>query len=114
MAINRLSTSGPVLGGFNAQTGTTYTFAMADVNLIVEGNNASAQTYTIPLNSSVAFPIGSSITITQTGAGQITVAGAGGVTLNGTPGLKLRTQWSVATITKRATDTWIMYGDVVA
>jgi hypothetical protein len=66
------------------------------------------------LNSSVAFPTGSQINIIQTGAGQVTVAGAGGVTVNATPGLKLRAQWSAATLVKRATDTWVLIGDLSA
>ena len=62
---------------------------------------------------SVAFPTGSSITLVQTGAGQVTIGGAG-ATINGTPGLKLRTQWSVATIVKRATDSWVAFGDLAS
>lgn len=114
MAINRLSTGGPIIGTFNQQSATTYTFQLSDANLIVEGSNGSATTFTIPTNATAEFPVGSTITIIQTGAGQITISPASGVTLNGTPGTKLRTQWSVATITKRATNTWIIYGDVVA
>ena len=40
------------------------------------------------------------------------IAGASGVTVNGTPGLKLRTQWSVASLVKRGTDSWVLFGDV--
>jgi hypothetical protein len=99
----------------NAQTGTTYTLVLADASAkLVELNNASAITLTVPLNSSVAFPVGSQINLLQTGAGQVTVAGAGGVTVNATPGLKLRTQWSPATLIKRATDTWVLVGDLSA
>jgi hypothetical protein len=50
----------------------------------------------------------------QTGAGQVTVAGASGVTVNATPGLKFRAQWSGATLIKRATDSWVLVGDVSA
>lgn len=104
----------------NAQTGTTYTFVLTDANnVIVELNNASAITATIPLNSSVAFPIGSQIQLLQTGAGQVSVAVTAGVTLNtspasGTNAGKLRAQWSFATLIKRATDTWVLVGDVTA
>ena len=99
----------------NAQTGVSYTLALSDANnTIVELNNASPITLTVPLNSSVAFPVGSQITLLQTGAGQVTVAGTGGVTVNATPGLKLRAQWSSATLVKRATDTWVLIGDVSA
>jgi hypothetical protein len=97
----------------NATTGA-YTLALTDDNRMVEMNNATGTTLTIPLNSSVAFPIGTMITILQTGVGQTTVAGAGGVTVNGTPGLKLRTQYSAATCIKRAINTWVLIGDLAA
>jgi hypothetical protein len=70
-------------------------------------------TVTVPLNSSVAFPIGTAIDILQTGTSQVTLAGESGVTINATPGLKLRTQWSSATLIKRDTNTWLAMGDMV-
>jgi hypothetical protein len=97
----------------SAQT-ASYTLVAGDASDIVEISNASANILTVPLNSSVAFPTGTVITILQTGAGQTTIAGAGGVTVNATPGLKLRTQWSSATLIKRATDTWVAIGDLSA
>ncbi len=75
---------------------------------------STAQTLTVPTNATVAWPVGTSISILQTGAGQVTVAGAVGVTINATPGLKLRAQWSSATLLKRATDTWVLFGDLSA
>ena len=97
----------------NGQTGTTYTLALTDANnTIVELSNTSGIALTVPLNSTAAFPVGSQIHIMQTNSGQVTVAGASGVTLNGTPGLKLRTQWSVASLVKRGTDSWVLFGDV--
>ena len=88
--------------------------ALTERDSLVEVNSASAVTVTVPANATVAYPVGTSIDILQTGAGQITVAGAVGVTINATPGLKLRTQWSGATLFKRATDTWVLYGDLSA
>jgi hypothetical protein len=76
--------------------------------------SASALTLTVPTNATVAWPVGTSIDILQTGAGQVTIAAGAGVTVNGTPGLKLRTQWSGVTLFKRATDTWVVYGDLTA
>lgn len=99
----------------NQQTGTTYTLVLADAsNKLVELSNTSAITVTVPLNSSVAYPVGSQIMLLQTNTGQVTVAGAGGVTVNSNPGLKLRAQWSSATLIKRATDTWVLVGDTTA
>ena len=81
---------------------------------LLELSSASAITLTIPANSTTAYPVGTSIDILQTGAGQVTVAGAAGVTVNATPGLKLRSQYSSATLFKRATDTWVVMGDLSA
>ncbi len=88
--------------------------ALTERDSLIEMGKATAQTLTIPTNATVAYPVGTSIDILQTGAGQVTVAGAGGVTVNGTPGLKLRTQWSSVTLFKRATDTWVVMGDLSA
>ena len=100
----------------NAQTGTTYTFVLADNGKLVTASNASAQTYSIPTNASVAYPIGTQINIIQIGAGQVTIQGAGGVTVASTGATatapKLRAQYSSATLIKVATDTWYVVGDI--
>jgi hypothetical protein len=98
----------------NPQTGTTFGPAISDAGKLVELSNTSAITVTMPLNSSVPFPVGTQINLLQTNTGQVSVVGAGGVTLNATPGAKLRTQWSFATLIKRATDTWVLVGDITA
>lgn len=96
---------------FNLTTGA-YTLVLADDGKVVEMNNASGTTLTIPLFSSVAFPTGTTITVIQTGAGQTTIAGAVGVTVNGTPGLKLRAQYSAAMLLCRSANSWIAIGDL--
>jgi hypothetical protein len=76
---------------------------------------ATAQTLTVPLNSSVAFPTGTKIDIIQTGAGETTIAATGGVTINSEGSkLKLNAQWAGATLIKRATNTWILIGSLKA
>jgi len=98
-----------------SQKTDSYTLSsVSEKDTLIEMGKATAQTVTIPTNASVAFPVGTSLDILQTGAGQVTIAGAAGVTVNGTPGLKLRTQWSSATLFKRATDTWVVMGDLSA
>jgi hypothetical protein len=97
----------------SAQT-ASYTLVLADKGKLVEMSNASANNLTVPLNSSVAYPVGSQINILQTDVGQTTVVATGGVTINATPGLKLRTQWSSATLIKRGTDSWVLVGDLSA
>ena len=103
----------------NAQTGTTYTFVLADAdNKLVTASNASAQTYSIPTNASVAYPTGTQINIIQIGAGQVTIqavtSGTTTVLSNGGTAAspKLRVQYSSATCIKVATDTWYVIGDI--
>jgi hypothetical protein len=97
----------------SAQT-ASYTLVLADKNKIVEMSVATANTLTVPPNASVAYAVGSQINILQTGAGQTTVTAGAGVTINAAPGLKMRTQWSYATLVKRATNTWVLVGDISA
>jgi hypothetical protein len=104
----------PVTLSTNART-SSYTLALSDAYRIVEMNVASGNTLTIPTSSSVAFPTGTQITIIQTGAGQTTIAGTSGVTVNAKDGnLKIAGQWGSATLIKRATDTWVAIGNLVA
>jgi hypothetical protein len=97
----------------NAQS-ASYTLVLADKNKIVEMGVGSANNLTVPLNASVAFPVGSQINILQTGSGQTTIVATGGVTINASPGLKMRAQWSYATLVKRAENTWVLVGDISA
>ncbi len=82
---------------------------------LIEMGSGSPLTLTIPADETLDFPIGTSIDILQTGAGQVTIAPVSGtVTVNATPGLKLRTTWSSCTLFKRAANTWVVYGDLMA
>lgn len=92
----------------------SYTAVLADGGTMVEMNNASANNFTVPPNSSVAFPVGTVIDVLQTGAGQTTIVAGAGVTVNYAIGLKLRAQWSAASLIKRATNTWVAIGDLSA
>jgi hypothetical protein len=97
------------------QKTASYTLSsLTERDSLIEVASASATTITIPLNSAVAYPVGTSIDILQTSTGQVTIAGDAGVTVNSTPGLKLRTTWSSCTLFKRATNTWVVYGDLTA
>lgn len=100
----------------NAQTGTSYTFVLADNYKLVTASNASTQTYTIPPNSSVAYPTGSVINIIQIGAGQVSFAQGSGVTIASTGATssapKLRAQYSAASAVKVGTDSWYIVGDI--
>lgn len=112
--ISNLSTTyAPLNLLFNSQT-ASYQLVLTDAAKQVEINSASANTLTIPNDTAANFPIGTTILVLQSGSGQTTIAGASGVTVNGTPGLKLRTQWSVATLVKRGVNLWLASGDVVS
>ena len=78
---------------------------------VIEANSASALTITIPTNANEAFPIGTTFSLIRVGTGEVTIAGDSGVTVNTALGLRLRAQWSAATLRKRGTDTWLLTGD---
>lgn len=110
--------TGPARSGFrseiNAQTGTSYTLVLGDLAKLITMDNSSAMTLTVPENASVAFAVGDKIDILRKGAGTLTIAGTGSASVNATPGLKLRAQWSSATLVKLATNTWVLIGDLAA
>lgn len=91
-------------------SGTTLT--LTDSAGVVE--MAGGGTLTVPINTSVDFPVGAQVVVIQVGSSQVTISGASGVTVNGTPGLKLRAQWSSATLIKRSANIWIAIGDLAA
>ena len=99
----------------NAQTGASYTAVLTDDGKLVTVSNASANTFTIPPNSSVAYGIGTQINIAQLGAGQTTITAGAGVTLNSAGAkLKLSAQYAVATCVKTDTNTWFVVGNLKA
>ena len=87
----------------------SHTVVLADVNNIREMSNGG--TFTIPADNAF-WPVGQRVEVIQTGASQVTIGGGAGVTINATPGLKLRAQWSGATIIKRAANTFVVLGDL--
>ena len=99
----------------NAQTGTSYTLVLTDAGKMVTMSNASAITLTVPPNASVAFPVNTRIDLLQYGAGQVTVAAGSGVTIYSKgSALKLSAQYAGATLWKKATNTWVLVGDITA
>ena len=96
----------------NDQTGTSYTLVAGDAGRTIWMNNASANTVTIPANSSVAFDTNTVIVVAQEGAGTTTIQGDTGVTLNGTSGGSeaISAQYNACQLTKRGTDTWVAFG----
>jgi len=97
----------------NNQTGTTYTFALSDAGKFCTFSNASAQTVTVPPNSSVAFPVDTQIEVCQLGAGKVTLAQGAGVTIYSQGSNKsLAAQYAGAILQKTGTDTWVLIGNL--
>lgn len=98
---------------FNAQTGTTYTLVVGDLNKLVTCSNASSITLTVPPS---VFSVGNQIHIQQIGAGQVTFAQGSGVTITSTGATasapKLRAQYSAATVICTASNTFTILGDI--
>lgn len=101
---------------FTTQTGS-YTFVLGDAETLVELDKASGSAnFTVPPNSSVAFPVGTRIDLAQYDAGQLIVVEGAGVTVIVTAlyTASLRAAGSGATLFKRATDEWYLFGDLEA
>ena len=98
----------------NAQV-ASYTAVLTDDGKLVTMSNASANTFTVPPNSSVAFGIGTQINIAQLGAGSTSVVAGAGVTLNSAGAkLTLDAQYAICTCVKTGTDEWFVVGNLKA
>ena len=98
-----------ILTSINTQTGTSYTLVLSDAGKLVQMNNSSSNTLTIPTNASVAFPVGTKIMIQKYGSGNTTIQGASGVTLRDPNSLAtISTQYDMRTIMKIGTDEWVI------
>lgn len=109
-----------VAGSFaTAQVVSTPTFTTNNYQLVAGDlgkmllvtNGVTAGTVTV--GTSLGFVAGQRIDLLATGSGQITVV-ADGATLSGTPGLKLRTQYSSATLFCVGTNSFVLVGDLSA
>jgi hypothetical protein len=98
----------------NAQT-ASYTLALTDAGKMVTMTVGSANNLTVPPNSSVAFPVNTRIDLLQYGTGQTTVVAGAGVTIYSSGSkLKLSGQYSGASLWKKASDTWVLIGDIAS
>jgi hypothetical protein len=110
--------NGLVAFTLNAQTGTTYTAVSTDqYQVLVTMSNASANSFKIPTNASVAFPVGTVITVMNIGAGLCTISAVtSGTTtvLSGgaVPASPTVAQYKSTACIKTATDTWIVVGAI--
>lgn len=91
-----------------------HTLTLSDANKVVELNfSGGSNNLVIPTNTAVAFPSGTIITLAQYGTGQVIIVADTGVTLRSSGGKNKTTgQYSVATLYKRDTNEWYLYGDI--
>jgi len=114
---NKTLTDPKINLAFDAET-ASYTAVLANNGQVVTMDNASANTFSIPTNASVAFPIGTQINVLQIGAGQTTIqavtSGTTSILSTGATAAapKLRARYSAATCLKAGTDLWYVFGDV--
>jgi hypothetical protein len=114
---NKTLTDPKINLAFDAET-ASYTAVLANNGQVVTMDNASANTFSIPTNASVAFPIGTQINVLQIGAGQTTIQAvtSGTTTIQSTGASaaapKLRARYSAATCVKASTDLWYVFGDI--
>jgi hypothetical protein len=116
--IEGLSLTDPKVNlAFDAET-ASYTAVLANNSQVVTMDNASANTFSIPTNASVAFPVGTQINVLQIGAGQTTIqavtSGTTAILSTGATAAapKLRARYSAATCVKAGTDLWYVFGDI--
>jgi len=112
--LTSLTVSGGLVAplAINAQTGTTYTFVLADAGKMVTSSNGSAQTLTVPPTlSPTDFAVGTQIVIQAIGSGTVTLAEGSGVTINSKDDNKdIDGQYAAATLIKTATNVWSLIG----
>ena len=87
----------------------SYTLLTADAGKLITMTVATANNLTV--DGSLNLSVGQRIDIAQMGAGQTTVV-ASGTTVSATPTLKLRTQYSSASLICTAADTYLLVGDL--
>jgi len=87
----------------------SYILLTSDAGKLITMNSSSGLNLTV--NGSLDLTPGQRIDIIQLGTGQVTVV-ASGATVNGTPGLKLRAQYSAATLICVTSDTYVLLGDL--
>ena len=107
----------PVSLGLTSQiTATSYTLKYSDAFKKNKANSSSAQTITIPPNSSVTYDIDQEIVIQRLGTGSVTITPGSGVTLNIPSGFlaKIKGQYDAVSLVQTAINVWVIYGALEA
>ncbi len=93
---------------------TSYSLTTSDANKLIEMNSSSANTVTIPSNSTAAIPVGTRVEVVRRGTGSTQILAAGGVTIRSLVGTYISGQYGCATLVKRAANEWYVFGDLSA
>ena len=110
--------NGLVAFSLNPQTTAAYVTVLADgYQMLITVSNASANTFKLPTNATVAYPTGTVITVLNIGAGLTTISAvtpgtttvlsAGAVAASPT-----LAQYKSAACIKTATDAWYVVGAI--
>lgn len=84
---------------------SSHTLALVDQDKVVAFNGTSAQTVTVPPNSSVPFPVGTVVYVNRINSGTLALAAGAGVSLSKTGTFGANEEIYCR---KRASDTWIV------
>ena len=88
----------------NAQTGTSYSYALADASKLLSMSNAASNTVLVTKQATVTWVTGTQLRVVNLGAGVTTLVADTGVTINGNVSLK---QYQGGTLIRTASDVWL-------
>ncbi len=88
----------------NAQTGTSYSYALADASKLLSMSNAASNTVLVTKQATVTWVTGTQLRVINLGAGVTTLVADTGVTINGNVSLK---QYQGGTLIRTASDVWL-------
>ena len=88
----------------NAQTGSSYSYALADASKLLTMSNASANTVLVTKQATVTWVTGTQLRVMNLGAGVTTLVADTGVTINGNVALK---QYQGGELIRTASDVWL-------
>lgn len=95
----------------NTQSGTSYTLLASDLGKMIKFTNSGSVTLTVPTDASVSFNVGDRIVLMLDSTGTLTVVAASGVTVNSEGSIfELNTRYSIASLIKLATNSWVLTG----
>lgn len=88
----------------NAQTGTSYSYALADASKLLSMSNAASNTVLVTKQATVTWVTGTQLRVVNLGAGVTTLVADTGVTINNNKALS---QYQGGTLIRTASDVWL-------